>query len=150
MQFLTEIYGPSLNEELLARAIARRRDGVVIATKFATIRHSSDGQGGLDGSAENVRLSVEGSLRRLGTDDIDLYYQHRMDPATPIEETGRIRPSDPRFAGDALDANLVIVERVEAVAQEIGATPAQIALAWPLAQGGDARRSRERAGLQRW
>jgi aryl-alcohol dehydrogenase-like predicted oxidoreductase len=207
-----EIYGPYLNEELLARAIAGRRDEVVIATKFGTIRHSIDDQGGLDGSAANVRLSVEGSLRRLGTDHIDLYYQHRMDPNTPIEETvgalaeliaeGKIlhyglseaapatirrahavhpvtalqteyslwsrdpeaeilptvrelgigfvpysplgrgfltgairsldqldesdfRRSNPRFAGDALDA------------REIDATPAQVALAWLLAQGDD-------------
>jgi aryl-alcohol dehydrogenase-like predicted oxidoreductase len=219
-----EIYGPYLNEELLARAIAGRRDEVVIATKFGTIRHSTDGKGGMDGSAANVRLSVEGSLRRLGTDHIDLYYQHRMDPNTPIEETvgalaeliaeGKIlhyglseaapetirrahavhpvtalqteyslwsrdpeteilptvrelgigfvpysplgrgfltgairsidqldesdfRRSNPRFAGEALDANLAIVEKVEAVAHEVGATPAQVALAWLLAQGGD-------------
>ena len=83
-----EIYGPYLNEELLARAlVGRDRDSVVIATKFGTIRHSSDGAGGLDGSPANVRLSVEGSLKRLGTDHIDLYYQHRMDPGTPVEET---------------------------------------------------------------
>ena len=219
-----EIYGPYLNEELLARAIAGRRDDVVIATKFGTIRHTVDDTGGLDGSAANVRLSVEGSLRRLGTDHIDLYYQHRMDPATHIEETvgalaeliaeGKIlhyglseaapatirrahavhpvtalqteyslwtrdpeaeilptvrelgigfvpysplgrgfltgairsldqldesdfRRSNPRFAGDALEANLAIVERVEAVAGEVGATPAQVALAWLLAQGDD-------------
>ncbi len=219
-----EIYGPYLNEELLARAIAGRRDEVVIATKFGTIRHQSDGAYGLDGSAANVRLSVEGSLQRLGTDHIDLYYQHRMDPATPIEETvgalaeliaeGKIlhyglseaapdtirrahavhpvtalqteyslwtrdpeaeilptvrelgigfvpysplgrgfltgairsldqldesdfRRSNPRFAGDALNANLAIVDRVEAVAQEVGVTPAQVALAWLLAQGDD-------------
>jgi aryl-alcohol dehydrogenase-like predicted oxidoreductase len=219
-----EIYGPYLNEELLARAIAGRRDEVVIATKFGTIRHTVDDQGGLDGSAANVRLSVEGSLRRLGTDHIDLYYQHRMDPNTPIEETvgalaeliteGKIlhyglseaapetirrahavhpvtalqteyslwtrdpeaeilptvrelgigfvpysplgrgfltgairsldqldasdfRRSNPRFAGDALDANLAIVEKVEAVARELDATPAQVALAWLLAQGND-------------
>lgn len=219
-----EIYGPYLNEELLARAIAGRRDEVVIATKFGTIRHSIDDAGGLDGSASNVRLSVEGSLRRLGTDHIDLYYQHRMDPNTPIEETvgalselireGKIlhyglseaapetirrahavhpvtalqteyslwsrdpeaeilptvrelgigfvpysplgrgfltgairsldqldesdfRRSNPRFAGEALQANLAIVERVEAVARDVGATPAQVALAWLLAQGED-------------
>ncbi len=219
-----EIYGPYLNEELLARAIAGRRDEVVIATKFGTIRHTVDDSGGLDGSAENVRLSVEGSLRRLGTDHIDLYYQHRMDPGTPIEETvgalaeliaegkilhyglseaapatirrahavhpvtalqteyslwsrdpeaeilptvrelgigfvpysplgrgfltGAIRSLDqldesdfrrqnPRFAGEALGANLAIVERVEAVAADVGATPAQVALAWLLAQGHD-------------
>ncbi len=219
-----EIYGPYLNEELLARALAGRRDEVVIATKFGTIRHSSDGKGGLDGSAANVRLSVEGSLRRLGTDHIDLYYQHRMDPGTPIEETvgalaeliaegkilhyglseaapatirrahavhpvtalqteyslwsrdpeaeilptvrelgigfvpysplgrgfltgairsldqlddGDFRKSNPRFADGNLDANMVIVEKVEAVAAQVGATPAQVALAWLLAQGDD-------------
>ncbi|HEY0260448.1 MAG TPA: aldo/keto reductase [Lacisediminihabitans sp.] len=82
-----EMYGPYINEELLAKAIAGRRDQVVIATKFGTILHRGDGSRGLDGSAENVRLSVEGSLTRLDTDHIDLYYQHRMDPDTPIEET---------------------------------------------------------------
>ncbi|MFE4951324.1 aldo/keto reductase [Leifsonia sp. NPDC056665] len=83
-----EIYGPYTNEELLARAFAGgRRDRVVIATKFGTILHRSKHERGLDGSPENVRLSVEGSLKRLQTDRIDLYYQHRMDPGTPIEET---------------------------------------------------------------
>jgi aryl-alcohol dehydrogenase-like predicted oxidoreductase len=82
-----EMYGPYLNEELLGRALAGRRDQVVVATKFGTLLHRGDGSRGLDGSAENVRLAVEGSLKRLGTDYIDLYYQHRMDPNTPIEET---------------------------------------------------------------
>lgn len=83
-----EIYGPYTNEELLAKAFADgRRDRVVIATKFGTIKHRQNDERGMDGSAENVRLSVEGSLRRLQTDHIDLYYQHRMDPDTPIEET---------------------------------------------------------------
>jgi aryl-alcohol dehydrogenase-like predicted oxidoreductase len=87
-----EIYGPYANEELLAKAFAGKRDQVVIATKFGTILHRSPEQNGqpargLDGSPENVRLSIEGSLRRLDTDHIDLYYQHRMDPGTPIEET---------------------------------------------------------------
>lgn len=219
-----EIYGPYLNEELLGHALKGRRDEVVIATKFGTIRHSGDGTAGLDGSAANVRLSVEGSLRRLGTDHIDLYYQHRMDPSTSIEETvaalaeliaeGKIlhyglseaapatirrahavhpvtavqteyslwsrdpeaeilptvrelgigfvpysplgrgfltgtirsldqldvsdfRTTDPRFAGGNLDANIGIVEKVGAVAGEVGATPAQVALAWLLAQGED-------------
>jgi len=219
-----EIYGPYLNEELLAHALAGRRDEVVIATKFGTIRHSIDDKGGLDGSAANVRLSVEGSLRRLGTDRIDLYYQHRMDPGTPIEETvgalaeliaeGKIlhyglseaapatirrahavhpvtalqteyslwsrdpeaeilptirelgigfvpysplgrgfltgairsldqlddsdfRKTNPRFADGNLDANMVIVDKVVAVAAEIGAPPAQVALAWLLAPGED-------------
>jgi aryl-alcohol dehydrogenase-like predicted oxidoreductase len=219
-----EMYGPYVNEELLARAIADRRDEVVIATKFGTISHTRGDQPGIDGSPENVRLAVEGSLRRLRTDHIDLYYQHRMDPATPIEETvgalaeliaeGKIRHyglseaapqtirrahavhpvaavqteyslwtrdpeaevlptvrelgigfvpysplgrgfltgairsvdqldesdfrrSNPRFAGSNLDANLRIVDRVTDIADQIGATPAQVALAWLLAQGDD-------------
>lgn len=219
-----EMYGPFINEELLARAIGGRRDEVVIATKFGTIRHGAGGQPGIDGSAANVRLAVEGSLRRLSTDRIDLYYQHRMDPATPIEETvgvlaelvaeGKIlhyglseaapetirrahavhpvtvlqteyslwsrdpeaeilptvrelgigfvpysplgrgfltgtirsldqfddndfRRSNPRFADGNLEANRGIVEKADAVANEIGATPAQVALAWLLAQGDD-------------
>ena len=82
-----EMYGPYANEELLGRALAGHREDVVIATKFGTILHRTDNSRGLDGSAENVRLSVEGSLKRLNTDYIDLYYQHRMDPGTPIEET---------------------------------------------------------------
>ncbi|MFP3465570.1 aldo/keto reductase [Leifsonia sp. SIMBA_070] len=83
-----EIYGPYTNEELLAKAFADgRRDRVVIATKFGTIKHRENDERGMDGSPENIRLSVEGSLRRLQTDHIDLYYQHRMDPDTPIEET---------------------------------------------------------------
>ena len=82
-----EMYGPYLNEELLGRALAGRRDQVVVATKFGTIRHRGDGSRGLDGSPENVRIAVEGSLKRLGTDEIDLYYQHRMDPDVPVEET---------------------------------------------------------------
>lgn len=219
-----EIYGPYANEELLGRALAGRRDQVAIATKFGTILHRSDDSRGLDGSAENVRLSVEGSLRRLGMDHIDLYYQHRMDPGMPIEETagalaeliaeGKIghyglseaapetirrahavhpvtalqteyslwsrdpeaqilpllrelgigfvpysplgrgfltgairsvealdesdfRRHSPRFEGDNLAANIRIVEQVDVVARDAGATPAQVALAWLLAQGDD-------------
>jgi aryl-alcohol dehydrogenase-like predicted oxidoreductase len=215
-----EIYGPYVNEELLGRALGADREKVVVATKFGTILHRGDGSRGLDGSAENVRLSVEGSLSRLGTDYIDLYYQHRMDPGTPVEETagalaelvaeGKIRHyglseaapatirrahavhpvtavqteyslwtrdpedellpllrelgigfvpysplgrgfltgairsieglaendfrrSNPRF--ENLEANLAIVDAVEAIAAEAGATPAQVALAWILAQG---------------
>src|SRR4051794_20492761 len=82
-----EMYGPYTNEELVGRAIAGRRDGVVIATKFGTISHPRGDVRGYDGSPENIRLSVEGSLRRLDTDRIDLYYQHRIDPNTPTEET---------------------------------------------------------------
>jgi aryl-alcohol dehydrogenase-like predicted oxidoreductase len=215
-----EIYGPYVNEELLGRALGADREKVVVATKFGTILHRGDGSRGLDGSAENVRLSVEGSLSRLGTDYIDLYYQHRMDPGTPVEETagalaelvaeGKIRHyglseaapatirrahavhpvtavqteyslwtrdpedellpllrelgigfvpysplgrgfltgairsieglaendfrrSNPRF--ENLESNLAIVDAVEAIAAEAGATPAQVALAWILAQG---------------
>lgn len=215
-----EIYGPYINEELLGRALGTRRDEVVVATKMGTIRHTTDGERGMDGSPANVRLALEGSLRRLGTDHVDLYYQHRMDPNTPIEETagvlaelvaeGKIRGyglseaapdtirrahavhpvsavqteyslwsrdpekellpvlrelgigfvpysplgrgfltgairsteqldasdfrlSNPRF--ENLDANLVIVDAVEEVARDAGATPAQVALAWLLAQG---------------
>ena len=219
-----EMYGPHLNEQLLGRAIAGRRDEVVIATKFGTFKNSTDGSRGIDGSAANVRASVEGSLSRLGTDYIDLYYQHRMDPNTPIEETvgalaelivegkirgyglseaapdtirrahavhpvtalqteyslwsrdpekeilpvvrelgigfvpysplgrgfltGTIRSVDaldaddfrranPRFEGENLEANIRIVELVDAVAAELGAKPGQVALAWLLAQGDD-------------
>jgi aryl-alcohol dehydrogenase-like predicted oxidoreductase len=82
-----EIYGPYINEELLARAIAGHRDEAVIATKFGTVRHRTDNSYGPDGSPENMRIAVEGSLKRLATDHIDLYYQHRMDPSVPIEDT---------------------------------------------------------------
>ncbi|MDJ1114990.1 aldo/keto reductase [Microbacterium dauci] len=221
-----EIYGPYANEELLGRTLAAagRRDEAVIATKFGTIRQTDGDVPGLDGSPANVRLSVEGSLRRLQTDRIDLYYQHRMDPGVPVEDTagalaeliaegkirgyglseaavstirrahavhpvtavqteyslwsrdpeaellpalrelgigfvpysplgrgfltGAIRSVDslaesdfrranPRFAGEALDVNLAIVAVIERIAAEADATPAQVALAWLLAQGDD-------------
>jgi aryl-alcohol dehydrogenase-like predicted oxidoreductase len=218
-----EMYGPYENEKLLAKAFKGRRDEAVIATKFGTLNHTTN-ERQLDGSPANVRLSVEGSLERLQTDHIDLYYQHRMDPNTPVEETvgalkelideGKIlayglseaapatirrahavhpvtalqteyslwtrdpeseilplvrelgigfvpysplgrgfltgairsvdqldesdfRRSNPRFAGENLTANIRIVEQVDAVASEVGATPAQVALAWLLAQGND-------------
>ncbi len=82
-----EIYGPYVNEELVGRAIADRRDEVVLATKFGLVSHAGGGPGTVDSSPANIRTAVEGSLRRLGTDRIDLYYQHRVDPNTPIEET---------------------------------------------------------------
>jgi aryl-alcohol dehydrogenase-like predicted oxidoreductase len=219
-----EIYGPYTNEELVGRAIAGRRDEVVLATKFGNISHPNGSVRQLDSSPANIRTAVEGSLRRLGVDVIDLYYQHRVDPGTPIEDTvgavadlveegkvrflglseagaetirrahavhpvtalqseyslwtrdpeaeilplvrelgigfvaysplgrgfltGRIRSlsdlddsdfrrHNPRFAGEALQQNLRIVEEVETVAREAGATPGQVALAWLLAQGGD-------------
>ncbi len=82
-----EIYGPFVNEELVGAAIKDRRDDVVLATKFGLVSHAGGGAWNLDSSPDNVRTAVEGSLRRLGTDHIDLYYQHRVDPSTPIEDT---------------------------------------------------------------
>jgi aryl-alcohol dehydrogenase-like predicted oxidoreductase len=219
-----EIYGPYTNEELVGRAINGRRDEVVLATKFGFVSHAGDGPGVLDSSPANIRTAVEGSLKRLGTDHIDLYYQHRVDPNTAIEETvgtladlvaegmvrhiglseagpdtirrahavhpiaalqteyslwtrdpeaellpllrelgigfvpysplghgfltGKIRSpqqladddwrkTNPRFTGENFHRNLRIVDEVEAVASEADATPAQVALAWLLAQGDD-------------
>src|SRR5271154_5057192 len=80
-----EVYGPHTNEELVGKAIQGRREGVVLATKFGIVVGSGAMQ--LDGSPANARRAVEGSLRRLGVDVIDLYYLHRKDPAVPIEET---------------------------------------------------------------
>src|ERR687885_213186 len=85
-----EAYGPYTNEELVGKAIAGRRDEFVVATKFATrYERGEDGQLKriLDGSRANVRRSIDGSLKRLGTGHVDLYYLHRVDPNTPIEET---------------------------------------------------------------
>jgi aryl-alcohol dehydrogenase-like predicted oxidoreductase len=82
-----EIYGPYTNEELLGRALRGRRDQVVLATKFGMVSHAGEGPGHLDSSPANIRTAVEGSLKRLGTDRIDLYYQHRVDPNTTIEDT---------------------------------------------------------------
>jgi aryl-alcohol dehydrogenase-like predicted oxidoreductase len=220
-----EAYGPFTNEELVARAIAGRRDQVVLATKFGLFTHR-DGEPyrKIDSDLGNIRTAIDGSLKRLGTDHIDLYYQHRVDPAVPIEdvvgllsefvsagkirhiglseaspatirrahavhpitalqteyslwtrdpeaeilplvrelgigfvaysplgrgfltgqirsasqfEDGDFRSSNPRFAAENMEQNLQIVAEVEAVATEAGATPAQVALAWVLAQGDD-------------
>ncbi len=217
-----EVYGPYTNEELVGRALKGRRDQVVVATKFGMMSHT--GRGGLDSSPANIRTAVEGSLRRLGTDYIDLYYQHRVDPQTPIEETvgamaelvaeGKVRhlglseagpttirranaahpitalqseyslwtrdpepevlpvlrelgiglvpysplghgfltgalrsldqladndwrKTSPRFTGENFERNLRILDEVEAIAHEVNATPAQVAIAWLLAQGDD-------------
>lgn len=219
-----EIYGPFVNEELVGKAIKGRRDQVVLATKFGLVSHAGGCPGIIDSSPANVRAAVEGSLKRLGTEYIDLYYQHRVDPKTPIEDTvgvlaelvaeGKIRhiglseagpgtirrahavhpvtalqteyslwsrdPEDkllpllrelgigfvpysplghgfltgeikspeqlsdddwrktnPRFIGENFLRNLRIVDEVKAVAAEVNATPAQVALAWLLAQGDD-------------
>ncbi|MFD6277207.1 aldo/keto reductase [Streptomyces sp. NPDC060209] len=219
-----EIYGPYTNEELLGRALKGRRDEVVLATKFGLVSHAGEGAWNLDSTPANIRTAVEGSLKRLGTDHIDLYYQHRVDPNTPIEETagavgeliaegkvrafglseagpdtirrahavhpvtavqseyslwtrgvqdrvlpvlrelniglvpfsplgrgfltGTIRSADqfdendfrrdnPRFTGENFEHNLRLADEVKAIAAEVGATPAQVALAWLLAQGDD-------------
>ena len=82
-----EIYGPYTNEQLVGRAIAGRRDDVVLATKFGVVREEDGTRRGIDGSPAYVRKACEASLQRLGIDHIDLYYQHRVDPKTPIEDT---------------------------------------------------------------
>jgi aryl-alcohol dehydrogenase-like predicted oxidoreductase len=83
-----DMYGPHTNEELLGRAIKGKRDGLFIATKFGIVRDPANpAMRGINGSPEYVRQSVEGSLKRLGVETIDLYYQHRVDPNTPIEDT---------------------------------------------------------------
>ncbi|GAA2991893.1 aldo/keto reductase [Actinokineospora diospyrosa] len=215
-----EVYGPYTNEELVGRALRGRRDEVVLATKFGLISHS--GREIPDGSPASIRTAVEGSLRRLDTDHIDLYYQHRVDPTTPIEDTvgavaelvaeGKVRhiglseagvntirrahavhpitavqseyslwtrdPEDgvlpllrelgigfvpysplgrgfltgtirspeqlaaddfratnPRFTGENFHRNLALADEVKGIAAGIGATPAQVALAWLLTKG---------------
>ena len=225
-----QLYGPMTNEELIGRAIKGHRDEYVIATKFArritadTVPGDVTTLGPVDGSAEHVKTSIEGSLKRLGTDHVDLYYQHRVDPNTPIEETvgalaelvkegkilhiglseaaadtirrahavhpitavqteyslwtrdveaeilptcrelgigfvpysplgrgflsgrftspdqldeGDFRRHGPRFTGENLDANLALAGKVAEIAAEKDITPAQLALAWVLAQGED-------------
>jgi len=82
-----DMYGPFTNEELVGRAIAGRRDEVVLATKFGNERSPDGGFLGVNGRPDYVRSACDASLARLGVDTIDLYYQHRVDPNTPIEET---------------------------------------------------------------
>lgn len=99
-----DVYGPHLNEELVGRAIRGRREGLVIATKFGILREPGSLIRGVSGHPDYVRSSCEASLRRLGIDTIDLYYQHRIDPAVPIEETvgamaGLIREGKVRYLG---------------------------------------------------
>jgi aryl-alcohol dehydrogenase-like predicted oxidoreductase len=221
----SDAYGPHTNERLVGRAIADRRDQVVLATKFGIVRDPDDPtRRSFNGRPDYVRSACEGSLQRLGVDHIDLYYQHRVDPDTPIEETvgamaelvqeGKVRclglseagtdtlrrahavheitalqteyslwsrdPEDeilptcrelgigfvaysplgrgfltgairsvgdlaendyrlstPRFQGDNFQRNLDLVAEVERLAGEKDVTPAQLALAWVLAQGED-------------
>jgi aryl-alcohol dehydrogenase-like predicted oxidoreductase len=221
-----DAYGIGDNEELVGKTIRPRRDEVFLATKFANIRTKADpGKWSLSGKPEYVRSACDASLKRLGVDHIDLYYQHRVDPQTPIEDTvgamadlvkagkvkylglseaspatirrahkvhpitalqteyslwtrevekeilptvrelgigfvaysplgrgfltGKITRAEdldrsdtrmqrfPRFIGEAFDKNMALVERVRAIAERLGATPAQLALAWVLAQGED-------------
>jgi aryl-alcohol dehydrogenase-like predicted oxidoreductase len=224
-----QIYGPLTNEELVGRAIKGKRDQYVIATKFArNIDNAKPGDmstvGPVDGSPEYVKRSIEGSLRRLGTDRVDLYYQHRVDPNVEIEDTvgamaelveegkvlhiglseaapetirraqavhpvtalqteyslwtrdveaeilptcrelgigfvpysplgrgflanrfsspdeieeGDFRRNNPRFQGENWERNQKIALKVRQLAEEKGITPAQLALAWVLAQGED-------------
>ncbi|HKQ08416.1 MAG TPA: aldo/keto reductase [Blastocatellia bacterium] len=220
-----DMYGPYTNEELVGRAIRGRRDEVIIATKFGIVRDPANpAVRSVSGKPDYVRRSCEGSLKRLGIDTIDLYYQHRVDLQTPIEETvgamadlvheGKVRyiglseasaetlrracavhpvsalqteyslwsrdPEDeilpacrelgvgfvaysplgrgfltgqikrfddlaaddyrrhaPRFQGENFAKNLDLVRRIEEMAHEKGCTPAQLALAWTLAQGED-------------
>jgi aryl-alcohol dehydrogenase-like predicted oxidoreductase len=221
----SDMYGSGRNEELVGRGLAARRDEVAIATKFGITRVPDGDITGVRGDREYVRAACEASLRRLGVDTIDLYYQHRVDPDIPIEETvgamaelvdegkvrhlglseasaetirrahavhpiaalqteyslwfrdvesdvlptcrelgigfvaysplgrgfltGAVRSADdlrgagdfrntvPRFQGDNLDRNLALVDEVRALAEQVGATPGQVALAWLLAQGDD-------------
>ena len=220
-----DIYGPHTNEQLLGRALRGHRDQAIIATKFGILRDPArPDHRGISGKPDYVREACEGSLRRLGVDVIDVYYQHRVDPDTPIEETvgamaelvhkgnvrflglseagaetirrahavhpitalqseyslwtrdpenqvlgacrelgialvpysplGRgfltgqikrfedLREDDyrrfsPRFQGENFQRNLALVKRVEEIAREKKCTPAQLALAWVLAQGND-------------
>ena len=219
-----DIYGPFTNERLVGRAIRGRRDRVALATKFGNERGEDGSFLGVNGRPEYVHKSCEGSLRRLGVDHIDLYYQHRVDRTVPIEETvgamadlvregkvrflglseaapltvrrahqehpisalqteysmwtrdpedevlplcrdlgigfvaysplgrgfltGRFRTfedlpdddyrrSSPRFQGENFQRNLDLVERVEEIARRKKCTPAQLVLAWLLAQGDD-------------
>ncbi|OBI33964.1 aldo/keto reductase [Mycobacterium sp. E2238] len=217
-----EVYGPYVNEELLARALQGRRDQVVLATKFGLISHT--GRSGPDSSPANIRIAVDGSLQRLGTDHIDLFYQHRLDRETPIEDTvgalaelvdagkighiglsevgvntirrahavhpitavqseyslwtrdqeeailpllrelgigfvaysplgrgfltgairsteglpdGDYRKTNPRFFDENFQHNLKSADELRSISADVGATPAQVALAWLLARGPD-------------
>jgi aryl-alcohol dehydrogenase-like predicted oxidoreductase len=219
-----DMYGPFVNEELVGRAVKPFRDKVVIATKFGNVRGPNGERLGIDGKPGYVRRACEASLKRLGIGTIDLYYQHRVDPLTPIEETvgamarlveegkvrflglseaaaetirraarvhpiaalqteyslwtrdveaeilgtcrslgiafvaysplgrgfltgaikqpalldqGDFRRQHPRFQGENLERNLDLVAGLEAIAAEKNCTPAQLALAWVLAQGTD-------------
>ena len=157
-----EVYGPFTNEEMVGEALAPCRDQVVIATKFGfRIDPATGRQSGLDSRPEHVRAVCEASLKRLGIEVIDLFYQHRVDPEVPIEEVagtvreliaagkgfltgamsretrlgeGDFRNLLPRFTPEAMERNQALVDLLRRIAQGKGATPAQVALAWLLAQ----------------
>nr|AAM01215.1 aldo/keto reductase CmlT [Streptomyces venezuelae] len=116
-----EIYGPYTNERLVGRALGARRDQVVLATKFGLVSHAGGGPGQLDSSPANVRTAVEGSLRRLGTDHIDLCYQHRVDTVGALAELvaeGKIRHIGLSEAGPATIRRAHAVHPVTAVQSE--------------------------------
>ena len=117
-----DMYGPFTNEELVGRAIADRRDRVLIATKFGNVRSPEGAFLGISGKPEYVRSACESSLRRLGVDHIDLYYQHRVDPNTPIEDTvgamaELVRDGKVRFIGlsEAAPATIRRAHRVHPI-----------------------------------
>ena len=114
-----DMYGPFVNEELLGRALRGKRDRAVIATKFGNVRGADGAFLGIDGRPEYVRQCIEASLRRLGVDYVDLYYQHRVDPKTPIEETvgamaELVREGKVRYLGLS-EAAPATIERAHAV-----------------------------------
>lgn len=114
-----DMYGPFTNESLLAKALKGRRDAVTLATKFGVSRGEDGSWFGIKGSAEYVKASCDASLARLGTDYIDLYYQHRVDPDTPIEETvgamaDLVSAGKVRFIGLS-EADAPTIERANAV-----------------------------------
>lgn len=114
-----DMYGPHTNEELVGRAIKDRRDRVILATKFGIVRTSDPNARGINGKPEYVRSACEASLRRLGVDTIDLYYQHRVDPNTPIEETveamaGLVKEGKVRYIGLS-EAGAKTISRAHAV-----------------------------------
>jgi aryl-alcohol dehydrogenase-like predicted oxidoreductase len=114
-----DMYGPHTNEELVGRAIKDRRDRVILATKFGIVRTSDPNVRGINGKPEYVRSACEASLRRLGVDTIDLYYQHRVDPNTPIEETveamaGLVKEGKVRYIGLS-EAGAKTISRAHAV-----------------------------------
>jgi aryl-alcohol dehydrogenase-like predicted oxidoreductase len=115
-----DAYGPFLNEELIGRALKGRRDRVVLATKFGNVRGADGAFKGIDGSPAYVRACAEASLKRLGVDVIDLYYQHRVDPNVPIEETvgamaDLVKAGKVRYLGLS-EASAATIRRAHAVA----------------------------------